>query len=874
MLRRLFFFLVRCLLALRYRVRIDTKSTGTLEKGCLILPNHPAYTDPILVLAHLWPCYQPAPLAFESYYRNWLIHPFMRLVKALEVPDLESASHQAKERIQENLIRLIASLKAGNNHVIWPSGHLQKNGMENLGSTTAVHEILKNHPEAPIVLVRTSGLWGSRFSLAYHGRYPALFWELLKGAFFLILNLIFLMPRRNIVIEVVKIPTGLIPPGDKLAVNRYLENWFNQQGAPEPVFRPYHFLCFWRKRVFPSMKKPAAKGGHELDSKLLVEIQAIMDEHLPSRISLNDFPLEAELASMGMDSIGRMEVLLALEQRFGFTAPTVPETLGELYSLCSGTQTRKVKIQIPKGWSRGPGSVARPGFLGETILECFLNRVRYSGKQIALVDDLSGAMTYRKLLISALVVSQKVPRDGGVYLGILLPASAGAMISYFAVLLAGKIPVLLNWTTGPGNLNHAVQLLETKYVVTARRFIDRIGVQISDVSWLFLEDIGKQTSWWGKMCCVWQAFKKPEKLLAQLGIASNPADVAAVLFTSGSEKAPKAVPLTHQNILSNQKTGAPTLGLTPEDSFLAFLPPFHSFGLCITGIMPLLMGMRVAFHPDPTDAHALLEKLENYEITLLVGTPTFVSHILERAKGRKLDKIRLIVTGAEKCPEAVFQKAKICAPNALVLEGYGITECSPVVSGNTPGNIRAGSVGKPLPGVEVRVVNPETHEQVSAGELGMLYISGPTIFPGYLGPDPPNPFQELEGRLWYISGDLVTQDSDGYIFFKGRLKRFMKVGGEMVSLPALEEPFTRQFPGDDQGPMVAVEGWQNETVRCIALFSRIPLEAHEANQILQKAGFRGVCRIDRVIRLENIPILGTGKTNYRALQEMLKSHLG
>src|SRR5262249_53179119 len=206
---------------------------------------------------------------------------------------------------------------------------------------------------------------------------------------------------------------------------------------------------------------------------------------------------------------------------------------------------------------------------------------------------------------------------------------------------------------------------------------------------------------------------------------------AVVLLTSGSEKAPKAVPLTHANIISDQRAAIEALKVTRKNSALGFLPMFHSFGLTVTGLLPLFVGVRIVHHPDPTDAGGIVRKIAGYRPTLIASTPTFMSFILDRAKPGDLDSLRLIVVGAEKAPPSLFEKAKKVTPNAEVLEGYGVTECSPVVSVNVPGRVKPGTIGEVLPGVEVCVTDPESKEVLPQGKMGMLHVAGPTVFPGY-----------------------------------------------------------------------------------------------------------------------------------------------
>jgi long-chain-fatty-acid--[acyl-carrier-protein] ligase len=267
----------------------------------------------------------------------------------------------------------------------------------------------------------------------------------------------------------------------------------------------------------------------------------------------------------------------------------------------------------------------------------------------------------------------------------------------------------------------------------------------------------------------------------------------------------------------------------------------------------------------------LARKIAAYRPTLLVGTPTFVGYIVDRAQPGELSSLRLVVVGAEKCPPSLFEACARAAPQAALLEGYGVTECSPVVAANRPEANRPGTVGQPLPGVEVCVVDLETEEELPPGQLGMLWVHGPIVFPGYLGYEGPSPFRERRGKRWYVTGDLAEIDADGFIRLAGRLKRFLKAGGEMLSLPALEEPFALRYPPTDQGPRVAVEGVETDRDRHIVLFATEPITLAEANAILEQEGFRGVLRVDEVRHVEALPVLGTGKVDYKVLRAQLEA---
>jgi long-chain-fatty-acid--[acyl-carrier-protein] ligase len=437
--------------------------------------------------------------------------------------------------------------------------------------------------------------------------------------------------------------------------------------------------------------------------------------------------------------------------------------------------------------------------------------------------------------------------------------------------LAGKLPIVLNWTTGPVNVTHAVTLMGLKTVVTSHAFIDRTHITITGAEFLFLEDVKKSITKWEAILALLQVRYFPNMARrAALKNATTDANApAVVLFTSGSEKNPKAVPLTHANIIANMRSVLPMLPLTRADAFLGFLPLFHSFGHTITAVFPLLGGVRILHHPDPTDAGGLVKKIAAYRPTFVAGTPTFIGFILDKAKPGDMNSLCTVVLGAEKCPPSLVQRLAVLAPDAKIVEGYGITECSPIVSVNTPYAPRDGTIGKPINDLAVKVVDLETNEPVASGTMGMLLISGPNVFPGYLGDDVPSPFVENDGRRWYVSGDLAALDEAGYIVFHGRLKRFLKAAGEMISLPALEEPFAKRYPPTDTGPRVAVEGRETDHGRQIVLFNTLNLNLRDANKILQEEGFTGVMRLDDVKTLPTIPVLGTGKVDYKALRALL-----
>jgi len=299
----------------------------------------------------------------------------------------------------------------------------------------------------------------------------------------------------------------------------------------------------------------------------------------------------------------------------------------------------------------------------------------------------------KKERAGVLLLARRFKDLPGKRVGLLLPASVACNTSLLALQFAGKVPVLLNWTTGPAGLAHAAKAAGLTHVITSRAFVDRTGVKVEGTEYVYLEDVRKSIGRWEQRRAMLTVVLRPGHIRNQVpGVAAD--EPAVILFTSGSEKAPKAVPLTHGNLLANQRAVLSALGLTRDDCMLGFLPAFHSFGLTVTGLLPMLAGLRVVYHPDPTAAAALVHKVEAYKPTLMGATPTFLTAILGRARPEQLRSLRLLCVGAEKCPPALAETFGRFVPGASLLEGYGITECSPVVAVNLPGACRlAASAG-------------------------------------------------------------------------------------------------------------------------------------------------------------------------------------
>jgi long-chain-fatty-acid--[acyl-carrier-protein] ligase len=392
-----------------------------------------------------------------------------------------------------------------------------------------------------------------------------------------------------------------------------------------------------------------------------------------------------------------------------------------------------------------------------------------------------------------------------------------------------------------------------------------INLASLDIEWIYLEDLKKQITVFDKLKALVAGYFSWSSL-----VKSKVSGTAAILFTSGSEASPKAVPLSHANILANLQDFNSVLSFKESDRLLGMLPPFHSLGLAGNIIMPLCLGLKTTYHANPTEGGNMAKLIEQYRSTLLIGTPTFVNGILRAAEHGQLSSLRLFFTGAEKCPEYVYRKVKEELPDAVLCEGYGITECSPVVSVNTPDNPLPETIGRVLPSMEYAIVHPDTMEVLEPGQQGILLVRGKNVFSGYLGTDAASPFVVHDGKNWYNTGDLVREDMSGVLTFCGRLKRFIKLGGEMISLPAIETILQQHFPSNEDGaPAMAIEATNDESHPEVVLFTTFSIDRQEANACIRMAGLSALHNIRRLVKIDTIPVLGTGKINYRQLKTAL-----
>jgi acyl-CoA synthetase (AMP-forming)/AMP-acid ligase II/acyl carrier protein/1-acyl-sn-glycerol-3-phosphate acyltransferase len=876
MLNALIAAIVRALLSLRYRIEVsglETIAARGREK-ILFLPSHPSLLDPVMVIAVLARAFAPHSVADEDGGVNdtalfrWLGRRF----GVRTMPLMFKRGPEARTAIERVMAETMAGMRAGESLLLYPAGHLMRSNREELASNSGVQSILQEVPGVRVVLCRTRGIWGSCFSQAGGDSALDLGRELKSHAPWIFKNLVFFTPRRRVTMEFVE-PEDLPREADRNTLNRYLEAFYNREPLPRNTWVPYSMWDRGGVRELPEPPTRQAEGSAAGVPDATRDIVTRYLRQLAGVATINDSDRLA--VELGLDSLLIVEIVVWMQTEFGVSLPNVESlrTVADVLQAASGESLAAGHITlqaVPPTWFSATTESARVSVPdGATIPEVFLRQAARHPDRVIIADQLSGVKTYRDLVLSSLALTPQIARLPGERVGIMLPASVVATVVYLSTLFAGKTPVMINWTVGRRNMLHALDLAEVQAVLTSQRLIDRLVSQGTDLGkarerFVYLERLGAGITRGAKL----RAFVRSRISWSSLRRARI-SPTAAILFTSGSESLPKAVPLSHANLLCNLRDIMQVVELRESDRLLGMLPPFHSFGLTGNLLLSVCGGLPTVFHANPTEGAMLARIVETYRVSMLVGTPTFLAGVARAGSPGQLASVRFAFSGAEECPPRIYTLLQERCPNAAVLEGYGITECSPIVSSNNSGDPRPYTIGRLLPSLQMALVDVETGGPVAPGAPGMLLVRGPSVFAGYLG-DAPNPFVRHDGQDWYRTGDLVSADADGLLTFRGRLKRFVKIGGEMISLPAIESALIEALgTGTEEGPFLAVLATSDADRPELVLYTTRTVEREDVNNLIGAAGISPLHYIRRVIQVKSIPVLGTGKTDYRALQATL-----
>jgi acyl-[acyl-carrier-protein]-phospholipid O-acyltransferase/long-chain-fatty-acid--[acyl-carrier-protein] ligase len=516
----------------------------------------------------------------------------------------------------------------------------------------------------------------------------------------------------------------------------------------------------------------------------------------------------------------------------------------------------------------------------QPLTRSFLKTARRNPRHFSMADGRTPKLTFAEVLVKTIFLARRLRplwRDQKM-VGVFLPPSIPGALVNWAALLLGKVPINLNYTTSAEALASCARQCDLKTVVTSRLFLEKIKIQPPGEI-IYAEGLVESPGLGEKLAAFFMAKFFPARLIElSLGVSKNLSldDTATIIFSSGSTGEPKGVILSHFNLASNVEQIEQVFHLEPKDSILGILPFFHSFGFTGTLCLPGLTGIGVVYHPSPLDAGAIAALVSKYSVTMLLSTPTFLNSYTRRCPAESFGSLRIVMAGAEKLQERVAQAFEDHF-GIRPLEGYGSTECSPVVAVNTYDfraayfrqvGAKRGTIGRPLPGIGVHIIDPESGKSLPVDKPGLLLVRGPNVMVGYL--NRPEKTAEVLKDGWYNTGDIATLDEDGFLRITDRLSRFSKIGGEMVPHIRVEEELHDLLQADGQVLAVTAIPDEKKGERLVVIHTLKEDALREVLDRLAKSELPALWKPkpDQFVHVDQLPYLGTGKLDLRRLREL------
>ena len=877
--------LIKFFIKVRYRVNIKWLELLNENWANLILPSHVALVDPMIMFSFLWEKKWLSPVVTEDYFNIPILKQIFKSIWAISVPDLTKNSKELDaSTIVENAIKALENWR---NILLYPQWALARQWFQSIVGKKTAFLISQEAPkDTKILTVCIHWLRGSRSSWARTWKAPSLALFILKGLRFFLWNLFFFVPKRDVDIEI-KDSTELLHKVEKKwldAFNQELEKIYNAKWEEKVNYLTG--LCWYNTTKnhkdphiiewsIKDLKRCSFNWNADIPSDVLDKISRIVKK-IKSEYSWK-IDLDTNLVlDCFFDSLDMAELKSTVQSTFsGSSNPPLLDlktvwdvAMMAIWQSATSEDLKPCEWIAPKD-SRVIYAHVSSIIKDDSTILSLMKQTLKDDKSISFCyDSIFGVQSRKDFLIKAYLIADLLKKMPWEKIAIMLPSLSATSLLVTACYLAKKIPIMLNWTLSEEAFSHCIKSQKVEVILTAKSFFQKIqNPWLQKHKMTFFEDVLKDVSLVQKLVAVYKAkrFKIPRKL----------SKTAVVLFTSWSEALPKAVELTHENILHDILWTAWLVWLKMNDVELCYLPPFHSFWFVLGIAIPLITGVRIVFTPDPNDSKTIANLTEHTKSSFIASTPTFLNWVVQIAKDKQLNSLRFAVVWAEKCSNELFLKFSKKAPNATIIEWYWITECSPIISVNPlkrNTEIKRWTVWLPILWQMVKVLDLDTHKQQPANKEWMIYVSWLNVFGWYVDKSLESPFEEFDDRMRYKTWDLWYLDKDGYLTISWRLKRFVKIAWEMISLPAIEAVLSRKWRHNDWTECLAIEAEENSdwSVK-LTLFTTEKLLTNEVNDYLHSEWVTNLVSIDSIIQIKEIPMLGTWKVDHVQLKWILQS---
>ena len=853
------------------------------EWSNLVLPSHVALMDPVIISAFLWAKKWLSPVVTEDYYKIPILKWVFNAIWAIPIPDL--TGDKTKSINTDAIVsKITEALNDNRNILLYPQWALARQWFQSIvGKKTAFYAAQNAPKDTKILTVNIRWLRGSRSSRAWNWKAPSLALLAVKAIRFAILNLFIFIPKRKVEIQI-QDSTQLLHKIEKKwvdAFNQELEKIYNAKW--EEKLNYLTGLCWYNTTKnhkepniiewsIKDLKRTSFSWKADIPADVLNKISAIVKKIKPEFTGKIDLDTNLILDCF-FDSLDMAELKSSVQSAFADASNPPLLDLKTVWdvSMMAIWQSATVEEMEPCDWKYSWDNKLVYAHIknltkeDSTILTLMKASLKSHKSDGFCYDSIFGIQSRNDFLIKAYLIADLLKKMPWERIAIMLPSLSATSLLVTWCYLAKKIPVMLNWTQSEEAFAHCIKSQNVKVILTAKSFFQKVQTPwLQKYKMTFFEDVLKDISLIQKLTAVCKAMR--------FKIPTDISKIAVVLFTSWSESLPKTVELTHENILHDLLWAAGIVWIKNSDVEICYLPPFHSFGFALWIVMPLISWARIVFTPDPNDSKTIADLVGHTKSSFLCSTPTFLNGVVQIAKDDQLKSLRIAIVWAEKCPKELFTKFSKKSPHATIIEWYGITECSPVIAVNPFKNnveIKRGTVWLPILWQTIKILDLDTHKEQPANKEWMIYVNGLNVFGGYVDKKLESPFEEFEWKKWYKTWDLWFLDKDGYLTISWRLKRFVKIAWEMISLPAIETVLSRKWKNSDWTECLAIESEENDGAVKLTLFTTEKIEKSEVNNYLHEQWVTNLVAIDEIINLKEIPMLGTWKVDHVQLKKIL-----